>query len=140
VSKNSVAMHPYPGDQRGCLVPLPRLWRDRILPVLGRDQPALDEGQCGIGDLTPAAVDRQRVTPLRHFDKFGDAGIVELMLVGGSGHGPGGGAVLSLSPEMISIGPRPGLCVSTLASDHGLKFAAAAWKSGTPEAGTAKVS
>ena len=47
------------------------------------------------------------------------------------------GTVLSLSPEMISIGPRPGFFVSTFTSVHGLRFAIAAWKSGAPEPGTA---
>src|SRR6267143_862076 len=49
------------------------------------------------------------------------------------------GTVLSFSPEMISTGPRPSFSTSTLASVHGLRLAVAAWKSGTPEAGTAKV-
>ncbi|MDB5944295.1 MAG: hypothetical protein JWQ13_3861 [Ramlibacter sp.] len=50
------------------------------------------------------------------------------------------GTVLSFSPEMISSGPRCGLSVSTFASVQGLRLADAAWKSGAPEAGTAKVS
>jgi hypothetical protein len=50
------------------------------------------------------------------------------------------GTVLSFSPEMISRGPRSGFSLSTLASVHGLRFAVAAWKSGAPEAGTAKSS
>src|SRR5262245_41991971 len=36
------------------------------------------------------------------------------------------GTVWSESAEMISIGPRSGFSESTLASDHGLRFAAAA--------------
>src|SRR5258708_17438200 len=50
------------------------------------------------------------------------------------------GTVLSFSPEMISSGPRSGFSLSTFASVHGLKLAVAAWNSGTPDAGTAKVS
>ena len=50
------------------------------------------------------------------------------------------GTVWSISPEMIRSGPRSGLSVSTLASVHGLRFAAAAWKIGSPGAGTAYVS
>src|SRR5260370_37277469 len=49
-----------------------------------------------------------------------------------------GGAVLSFSPEMISIGPRSGFVLSALASVKGLRLAVAAWNSGVPEAGTAK--
>ena len=47
------------------------------------------------------------------------------------------GTVLSFSPEMISSGPRSGFSVSTFASVHGLRLAAAAWNSGSPGAGTA---
>src|SRR5258708_39841519 len=50
-----------------------------------------------------------------------------------------GGAVLSFSPEMISIGPRSGFLLSALASVKGLRLAVAAWNSGVPEAGTANV-
>ncbi len=50
------------------------------------------------------------------------------------------GTVWSFSPETISSGPRSVEVVSTLASVHGLKFAAAAWKRGSPGAGLAKVS
>ena len=42
----------------------------------------------------------------------------------------------SFSPTRISIGPRSGFFVSTFASVHGLRFADAAWKMGTPEPGT----
>ena len=47
------------------------------------------------------------------------------------------GTVWSLSPEMISSGPRSAFSVSTFASVHGLRFAVAAWNSGAPAAGTA---
>ena len=40
---------------------------------------------------------------------------------------------------MISSGPRSGFSVSTFTSVHGFRFAAAAWNSGTPAAGTAYV-
>ena len=50
------------------------------------------------------------------------------------------GTVWSLPPPMNSIGPRRGFSVSTFASVQGLKFSAAAWNSGSPRAGTAKVS
>src|SRR5262245_65198573 len=46
------------------------------------------------------------------------------------------GTVWSESAETMSIGPRLGFVVSTFASDHGLTFAAAAWKSGSPAPGT----
>jgi hypothetical protein len=49
------------------------------------------------------------------------------------------GTVLSFSPLTMSSGPRFGFLLSTLASVHGFRFAVAAWKSGRPEAGTAKV-
>src|SRR5712691_2635635 len=49
------------------------------------------------------------------------------------------GTVLSFSPETINSGPRSGFSVLTLASVHGFTLAVAAWKSGTPDAGTAKV-
>src|SRR5260370_724116 len=39
----------------------------------------------------------------------------------------------------MSSGPRSGFWVSTFASVHGLRLAAAAWNSVTPEPGTAKV-
>ena len=45
------------------------------------------------------------------------------------------GTVWSSSPSMMSSGPRPGFLVSTFASVHGLRLAAAAWNSGTPEPG-----
>jgi hypothetical protein len=44
--------------------------------------------------------------------------------------------VWSESAEMINMGPRFGFDESTLASDHGFKFADAAWKSGSPAPGT----
>ena len=47
------------------------------------------------------------------------------------------GIVWSFSPLMISSGQRSGFLVSTFASVHGLKLAAAAWNSGLPGAGTA---
>jgi hypothetical protein len=47
------------------------------------------------------------------------------------------GTVWSFSPEMINRGPRSGFFVSTLASLQGFRFAAAAWKTGSPEPGTA---
>ena len=50
------------------------------------------------------------------------------------------GTVWSISPDVISSGPRSGFLVSTLASVQGLRLAAAAGNSGTPEVGTAKVS
>ena len=46
------------------------------------------------------------------------------------------GTVWSESAETISIGPRSGFFVSTFASDQGFRFAAAAWKSGSPGPGT----
>src|SRR4029077_19771469 len=46
------------------------------------------------------------------------------------------GTVWSESAETISIGPRFGFVESTFASDHGLKFADAAWKRGSPGPGT----
>ena len=49
------------------------------------------------------------------------------------------GTVWSCSPEMISSGPRSASRLLTFASVHGLRFAVAAWNSGIPEAGTAKV-
>ena len=51
-----------------------------------------------------------------------------------------GGTVWSLSPEMISRGPRLGFLVSTFASVQGLRFSAAAWNSGAPGAATWNVS
>ena len=50
------------------------------------------------------------------------------------------GTVWSFSPEISSSGPRSGFSVSTLTSDHGLKFAVAPWNSGAPAAGTANCS
>src|SRR5262249_32554631 len=46
------------------------------------------------------------------------------------------GTVWSESAETISIGPRSGLVELTFASVHGLRFADAAWKSGSPGPGT----
>src|SRR5215813_13800564 len=46
------------------------------------------------------------------------------------------GTVWSESAETISMGPRSGFVKLTLASDHGLKFADAAWKRGSPAPGT----
>ena len=48
-----------------------------------------------------------------------------------------GGTVWSFSPEMMSSGPRSGFFDRTFASVHGLRLAAAAWKIGSPEPGTA---
>jgi len=75
------------------------------------------------------------VSAAGHLDELRH-GVVALLLVEG-GISDRRGAVWSFSPEMISIGPRSGFMVSTLASVHGLRFAAAAWKIGTPDAGTA---
>src|SRR3954452_8134126 len=46
------------------------------------------------------------------------------------------GTVWSFSPEMISIGPRFSALYLTFVSENGFKFAAAAWKIGTPDAAT----
>jgi len=105
----------------------------------------LDEPQGGIGDLAPPSIDRQRVAragdlhDLRHssvsllalegrFSRLKDAFAIDQ------------GTVWSCSREMISIGPRFGFFVFTLSSVHGFRLAAAAWKSGSPGAGTQKVS
>lgn len=50
------------------------------------------------------------------------------------------GTLLSFSPERIGSSPPSEVSVSTFASLHGLKLGVAAWKSCTPDAGTAKVS
>ena len=98
----------------------------------------LDERERGVRNFLPAAVDRERVaaagiltisvTPLffawRLYDAFAMA------------HG----TMWSLSPSMMSSGPRFGFFVSTFASVHGLKFAVAAWNSGSPGVATEKVS
>ena len=98
----------------------------------------LDEPQGGIGDLAPPSIDRQRVatagiftisvTPALRFSRLKDAFAIDQ------------GTVWSFSPEMISIGPRFGFFDSTLSSVHGFRLAAAAWKSGSPGAGTQNVS
>ena len=100
---------------------------------LGGDE-ALHEGQRGLGDLAPAAVDGRAsgrgpaistisVTPSLRFCFLYEA----LAMAHGT--------VWSFSPEMISSGPRSGFLVLTLTSVHGLRLAVAAWNSGTPGAG-----
>ena len=91
---------------------------------------ALDERQRRVGDLAPAAVDRQRVAAARDLDDLGDAGLRCCCLY--EAFAIAHGTVWSFSPEMISSGPRSGFFVSTFASVHGLRFAVAAWNSGSP--------
>src|SRR6266487_462689 len=55
---------------------------------------AFDEGEGGVADLAPSAVDGQRVAAVGHLDDLGDAGVVLLLLVGGVGDRPGHGVVL----------------------------------------------
>src|SRR5215211_5464705 len=55
---------------------------------------ALDEGQGGVGDFTPAAVDDQRVPAVLHLDDLGHALVVLLLLVGGVDDRPGDGVIL----------------------------------------------
>jgi len=43
--------------------------------------------------------------------------------------------VWSFCPEMNRSGPRSGFLLSTFASVHGVRLAAAAWKIGAPDAG-----
>jgi len=84
---------------------------------VGLADEAADEGQGGVADLAPAAVDDERVPAVGDQDGLGDAGVAALLLV--DGVGDAGGAVLSFSPEMISIGPRSGFVLSALASVKG---------------------
>ena len=86
----------------------------------------------------PAAVDGQGVAAVGHLDDLGHADIALLLLE--DAFAIDQGTVLSFSPEMIRSGPRSGLSLSTCASVHGLRLAVAAWKSGAPDAGTAKSS
>lgn len=95
---------------------------------------ALDELQAGLRDLAPSAVDGQSVSATGDLDEFGDVDVLTLLM--GRASEMARGTVLPFSPDMISRGPRTGLSVSTLASDQGLRLAAAAWNSGAPGAAT----
>src|SRR5712671_5080173 len=53
-----------------------------------------DEGQRRLRDLLPAIVNGQRVPPARNLSEFGDAGALELVLVGGVGEDVRYGVVL----------------------------------------------
>src|SRR3954451_12656470 len=55
---------------------------------------ALDEGECRVGDLPPAGVDGQRVSPVWHLDELGHARVVLLPAVDGLRDGPWDGVVL----------------------------------------------
>jgi len=110
-----------------------RLSRDEEL----LDEP-LDEGQRRVGHFTPSAVDDEGVTAVRHLDDLGDGLVALLLLVGGVRDRPANGVVLLAGDD--ERGARSGFLVSTFASVQGLRFAVAAWKSGTPDAGTANVS
>jgi hypothetical protein len=99
---------------------------------------APDEAERHLGDLMPAIVDRERVAAAWDLDDLGDSLVAPLLLEGGVGYSRE--TVWSFSPEMISSGPRSGFVLFTFTSVHGFRLAVAAWKSGTPAAGTAKVS
>jgi len=43
--------------------------------MLNRSHEALNESQCGVRDLAPAAVDDERVASAWHFGELGDAGV-----------------------------------------------------------------
>src|SRR5215472_6483095 len=95
---------------------------------------SLGELESFLGDLTPARVDCKRVPTARHLDDFGHALVALLLFVGRVGNRPGN--------RMIRVGrddqhwTRSGFVELTFASDHGLKFADAAWKRGSPAPGT----
>src|SRR5437763_15739164 len=67
--------------------------------VSPRSQPAslldesFDERQRGVGDLAPAAVDRERVATVGDLGDLGGAVVVSLPLVGGVGDRPRDGVV-----------------------------------------------
>ena len=98
---------------------------------------ALDEGQRGVAHFPPPVVDRERVAASRHLDDLGHALVRRCRLY--DAFAIAHGTVWSSSPEMMSSGPRSGFLVFTFTSVHGLRFAVAAWNSGAPAAGTAKV-
>src|SRR6478735_5391749 len=54
----------------------------------------LDEGERGVGDLAPAAVDHERVAAAGHLDELGHALVALLALVGRVGDRAGHGVVL----------------------------------------------
>ncbi len=98
----------------------------------------LNESEGAVGNLTPPFVDREGVPAVRELNEFGDGLVSALLLVLRLGDRRWNGVVAP--PETISSGPRSGFFVSTFASVYGFRFAVAAWKSGTPDPGTAKVS
>src|SRR5271165_2796922 len=78
---------------------------------------ALHEGEGGVGDLPPAAVDGQRVAAAAHLNDLGHVLVVLLVLVGGIGDRPRDGVVLLAGDEQqrpaagifgvdLRLGPR----------------------------------
>src|SRR5206468_6050140 len=73
---------------RGLTAPSHRSWSASLLRVL------LDERERRVGDLAPAAVDRERVTATRDLDELGHARIALLTLVGRLGDRHRDGVIL----------------------------------------------
>src|SRR6266576_3371820 len=99
---------------------------------------AFDEGERGVGDRAPAVVDGQGVSAVGDLDELGDTVVALLPLVGGLEDGPRDGVVLLPGDDQHRS--PVGFSLSTFASVHGFRFAAAAWKIGAPDAGTANLS
>src|SRR5512133_4080700 len=66
----------------------------------------LDEVKRRLGDLAPAVVDRQRVSPVRDLHDLGDAGVAPLPLEGGVRDRPGHRVTLLAVDDQQ--GPRSG--------------------------------
>ncbi len=97
-----------------------------------------DERERGLSHFTPPMVNSQGVPAIGYFFDLGDAGILLLLLIGGMGDRPRHGVVVLAGDDQQRS--MLGFSVSTRASVHGLRLAAAAWKIGTPEPGTEYVS
>jgi hypothetical protein len=96
---------------------------------------ALHEREGCIGDLAPAAVDRERVPAIGNLDDLCHSLAALLLFVGGVGDREWDRVVLLAGDDQQ--GPRSGFFVSTFALVHGLRLAVAACKSGAPGVGTA---
>ena len=95
----------------------------------------LDEGERDVSHFLPSVVNDQRMSAIGHLVELGDRGIVLLQLVLSFDDRHGDRMVFLACDEQE--GPRAGFFVLTRSSVHGLRLAAAPWKTKAPDPGTA---
>ena len=115
----------------------PRLSTDRHGGNLCLLHEAHHERKRSVGDLTPAAVDDEPMPAVGDLDDLRDCLVALLPLVGRVRDRPGRGVVL-LAGDDQQRSPV-GVVAVDLGAVRGFRLAVAAWTSGAPDAGTAKV-